>query len=659
MNVNVFSIVLALVLALYFVFLYKKTGHMRNSKILPRAVAVIFSAGVILHFVIYYKTAVSRGSLYDMVTIVYYSVLHSFKMFMGNTPIYRMLGDFKNMPFLYQCFVTVFYMSLVTSAFLVFNFLSRSLYTRRWLKKHRNRIQAGKGGNSIFLGVNRYAEILAGNIRRDMRSDGKDGMILFIELPENNEKMARISIWDILRQFVSSRPDSKPDCPYDIILKVSDNMKGLIPWLQNPDNDVYILSDDMAENISLAERLMQHPSIRCHIYCHARREGLIAKYDGIADLENQLTIIDSSYLAVQGLKRNPDLHPVNYVEVCKENGRKAGYVSDEGFTSAIIGFGETGKESLSFLYEFGAFPDKYRNKAPFKCYVFDNEIEKASSEFLRKVPGLNRNEVEFHSESINTPDYWRKMSEIINRLNYVVVSLGDDKVTLNAAIDIAEFAFRYRRSSDPADNLHNFVILFRLCDPERMDILTLKSANQVFGDCLKPFGGKNEIWNHDIVANRSMNALAERFYNSYETLASGGVTMSWTDKLKSRSRGSYKERSKALRQVAQNHSNCLHMETKKRISDPYYHQFAANIVPPADFDGSAHFIGDDGDVARVMEYLAVGEKLRWNASHEILGYVKGEETDDQIKTHRYLGTYDELDPQVRHYDWLVVRNSLI
>lgn len=654
-----FSSVLVIILALYFVFLYKNTSRQKDNRVMTRAVALIFSAGLILHMVLYYKIAVARDSLYDLVTILYYSIQHTLKMFLGNTPIFRMLNDLKELPLFYHLFVIIFYMALITSGFIIFNFLSRSLYTRRWLKKKRNMIQATKGKNSIFLGVNRYAEILAENIRNEMASESKDGKIIFIELPGENDRMARLSIWDILRQFLTIRSGKRNNVPYDIILKVTDNMGGLMKWLENHENDVYILSDDMHQNIDMAEKLLEHPNIRCHIYCHARREGLIAKYDGIADLEDQLTIIDSSFLAVQGLMRNPDLHPVNFVDVGTENGMKAGYVSDEGFTSAIIGFGETGKESLSFLYEFGAFPDVNGNKAPFKCYVFDNDMEKASSEFLRKVPGVNSTEIEFLTECINTPDYWCKIAEIVNRLNYVVVSLGDDKLTLNTAIDIAEYAYRYRRSDDPGNNLKNFVIIFRLCNPERIDHLTLKSANQIFGGCLRPFGGINDIWNHDIISNRSMNLLAERFYNSYETLACGDVLLPWSEKLKSKSQGTYKERCKALRQIAQNYSDCLHMETKKRICDSFYHKFAENIASPSSFDGSRHYIGNDDDAARVMKYLAIGEKLRWNASHEILGYVRGEDTDDQIKTHKYLGTYDELEPQVRHYDWLVVKNSFI
>ena len=135
--------------------------------------------------------------------------------------------------------------------------------------------------------------------------------------------------------------------------------------------------------------------------------------------------------------------------------------------------------------------------------------------------------------------------------------------------------------------------------------------------------------------------------------------VSWHDKLKSRTFGTYKDRCKVARQVAQTYSNCLHKETKKRICDPYYHDFARYIAMPSEFDGSRHYIGGDSQEGDVMEYLAVGEKLRWNASHEILGYVKGEVTDDQMKTHQYLCGYDDLDAKTRHYDWLVVRNSLI
>ena len=105
MNHILYSIILIVILAVYFVFLYKNTGRKRDSKVMAWSVAAIFSAGLILHFLIYYRTAIVRNSLYDLVSILYYSVQHSLKMFLGNTPMYRMLGDIKDLPVFYQLYV--------------------------------------------------------------------------------------------------------------------------------------------------------------------------------------------------------------------------------------------------------------------------------------------------------------------------------------------------------------------------------------------------------------------------------------------------------------------------------------------------------------------------------------------------------------------------
>ena len=51
--------------------------------------------------------------------------------------------------------------------------------------------------------------------------------------------------------------------------------------------------------------------------------------------------------------------------------------------------------------------------------------------------------------------------------------------------------------------------------------------------------------------------------------------------------------------------------------------------------------------------LAVCEHLRWNASHEMLGYVYGDETSDLQKTHKYLKPWENLPDYIQYYDELV------
>lgn len=65
------------------------------------------------------------------------------------------------------------------------------------------------------------------------------------------------------------------------------------------------------------------------------------------------------------------------------------------------------------------------------------------------------------------------------------------------------------------------------------------------------------------------------------------------------------------------------------------------------------------DYQDILEHLAVCEHLRWEASHLMLGYSPTEgNTDDVKKLHRHLKPYSELDETTKHFDWLVVKNSL-
>ena len=167
-------------MAAYFYFLYTKASRNRNTRILSFAFAVIFIIGFILHFTIYHKAATEQVSLYDYVTLIFYSCLHSLKMFFAGSPVYKMLADIEDTPFIYYVFSITFFMAVMTSGFFIFNFISRTLYTKRWLGKSRNRKIAEKGGNAIFLGCNRYSEILAANIRKSMAERGQEGIIISI-----------------------------------------------------------------------------------------------------------------------------------------------------------------------------------------------------------------------------------------------------------------------------------------------------------------------------------------------------------------------------------------------------------------------------------------------------------------------------------------------
>ena len=192
-----------------------------------------------------------------------------------------------------------------------------------------------------------------------------------------------------------------------------------------------------------------------------------------------------------------------------------------------------------------------------------------------------------------------------------------------------------------------------------LDKNTLENANQIFGNCIHVFGLLDDIWQMKVITNEEMNSDAKKFYDSYRYLANAlNVANGYTDetwevretKLQS---SDYRLRFEAHRKIMQDYSNCLHKVTKQLLCK------GANLniddILPVN-DGETHCKGND---TNIFEYLAICEHLRWEASHLMLGYKASKNvTDDLKKLHKCIKPYAKLNETVKHFDWLVVKNSL-
>lgn len=102
----------------------------------------------------------------------------------------------------------------------------------------------------------------------------------------------------------------------------------------------------------------------------------------------------------------------------------------------------------------GLWWEKMDKKSAFKCYAIDQNMDALRGEFYMKAPALvGNNEVELIQCSNHAPQFWDKLREIINQLNYVVIAIGDDQKSISFAINLYEFACRYREN-----NLEHFKI---------------------------------------------------------------------------------------------------------------------------------------------------------------------------------------------------------
>jgi hypothetical protein len=658
------------VLIAYAIVLYRITGKNRDADKLMWAFGSIALAGFIIHMVIFCNTADNIGA--DIISMVLFSIQYSLEMFIANTIIFKpeLEATLSSCPCLYHIFTAIYGAALLTSGFAIFHFLPRRIHNWLWLTTHKE--DAKNKISHIFVGINSHALYLAEDIVANPIKDkaGKilETEIIFIDLPDHQDNPQGISVWDIIARFFKVSKETELLDNY-VVLKSGKGLSNLKFWLQNEKNKLYILSDSEERNLSLLEQIWENKDcFKCTIYCHAKKEGLVNRYDNITDIQDQIKFIDSSFLAVQYLKKHEsdDFLPVKYVDIPEGvdstgTKRKLAYVSSS-FNCAVIGFGETGKEAVKFLYEFGALPGEDNKKVPFQCHIFDANIDKEIGEFgidlgALRAPGVEHDEFVLHSCDTRSNAFRETMSKLIPSMNYIIVCLGNDDLNIETAINLAEFAEINER-----DTTKNFCIAVKQTQITKLNRETIDKANEAFNKCIHTFGMDETIWKRSIISDEEREADARRFFESYTELSKTFLSSldypipTWEERESLIRSLSYEERTKARRQKAQDYSNTYHKTTKRILCQP--HKGLSDLIY-AKCEGEVHC---DVKGKEILEHLAVGEHLRWEASHLMLGYKptpnKNDRTRDLKKLHNSIRSYYDLSDVTQHFDWLVVKNSL-
>ena len=95
---------------------------------------------------------------------------------------------------------------------------------------------------------------------------------------------------------------------------------------------------------------------------------------------------------------------------------------------------------------------------------------------------------------------------------------------------------------------------------------TLINANRSFRNRIHTFGMMEDIWKMEVITNEYMDSAARNFFESYRNMSGGGGD-TWEERdAKSRS-DSYEERCSARRKIAQDYSNCMHVNTKRFLCE--------------------------------------------------------------------------------------------
>ncbi len=468
-------------------------------------------------------------------------------------------------------------------------------------------------------------------------------------------------------------------------------IKGFISRLAqtaDPQLHIFFMGEDEERNIrniiALAKdttmtAVARNKGLYHRIYCHARYNGPNRVIQDVA-LKRHLNIkiVDSSHIAIELLKLDRSCHPVNVVKTSDEHLTTV----DSPLKTLIVGFGEVGRDAFRFLYEFGAFVDS-RNpnvRSPFECVIVDKNLDDIAGTFMASMPGIfaydkykNRfrcDRVRFEKADYNSPEFYTKVllkDKFLEQVNYIVISIGNN----DEAIALASRIFnRIRRVRKDISDLRIFV---RCTDDNKVEGVRKIADHYNFGygdgrrntPVIHIFGQPEKTYTYDLVVSDRLIGEGKLFHEKYRKLSGEGD--GWDERHRRLTGTDIEQLRRLRRQESQDRANALHAGTKmilleeamKKLSERNneavdWYSFCLRYFKP---DGSAEVEGSQGGIRypgltepqnRIILHLAMLEHLRWNAAHELMGYVfnaDGNCCDERTMKHNCLCSWDKLDGQ--------------
>lgn len=632
----------------------KSVSAKTHRHVLLWSALAVWSVGYVLFFIGYYE----HGTEFSPAALLIRPAISSAELFVSSIDLLEVSHDCKADSVYMSVFAITSLSALAVSASVIIYLAGIRIKSLIQLRTMRS-----DPGEHLYLfwGINTASLVMAKQIQAHKEEEGGQSPdMIFIDNRDESEEGAgeRMSFERIMNMFFIRRKS------YGVIngagvqasLCVSDldimdwrsgtleeflqraALKDVLRMVRDAEKvHFFFLSEDGGKNVmrtmSLRDCILRDTGTgigeKCVLYCHACVEKMDYSRLFRPGDNPSVKVVDTALLAVNQLKYDPDLLPVNFVRPDAELG-----VATKPFNALIAGFGETGQEAFRYLYEFGAFvAQDGKSKNRFKCYVADPGAERLREDFLLRVPALKgSDELEFIG-SDEDAGFWDRIREIVRELDYVVVTVGNDDNGISFAVKMYELALKYRDDSE-------FCVAVRTYDAANHE-RAVKIAEyyrvasdrpawrfRVFGEISRLFTYENVI--EDRILDNAMKFFYEYQKSSGEKVADTAVE-EWNRRRDSLFRGGagmslLASHNKLRQQEMQDISNALHIGTKMRLagisgsSDPRLGRML-EAVGGRDLK-TAKYVNATTPQKRLLMNLAKCEHLRWNASNIMLGYTE-------------------------------------
>lgn len=700
-------VLIFLVLLLVFAFVKVKgkslvTKFTSNHMLILSVIIWLF--GTLIYILGFYKPSL------PWLAVIPRAVISSFKMFTLGHDLARVHSDLQVNAWYMSIFAVVHFAAAFVTFVFIFKMIgfklksSWNVFKCTWNPRLKDKTV------HLFWGVNNASCLLAQDINEQYKND----IIIVIDIDEdsNDNSKKKVTLNRITNTITITESEMQifedihalVDHCYDgpaslTFLEENKNSKKInifkILHLKRIGKIVeragkvncYFLSNDETQNIlgalnvSNDWRIKEKSSERACAYIHARRDANNEVFDHYSQYNNDskmiFKLIDSAYLSVKTLKEKYDTLPISCVnDLVKTD---TGTVSmDTPFTSLLIGFGETGQEAFEFLYEFATFIGPDRRKVPFKCYAMDDKMNTIAGFITSKMPEIVQDkELEMLSTKVDSEEFWDKVREIIDQLNYVVIALNNDTVGLSLAVNIFKYALQHRTSKMPLK------IALRCNDStkeQRIDEVTAKlngSITGCFGKIITivPFGKEKDIYRCSTVIEDETLKKAKEYHYIYIQSSAKDLSQikdtpeeQWKydfgiDAISKKTESMCKFHAiyDINRQISQNISNVLHDITKLRLmglkeNTPTERLKQFNEI--VQYRNEITYTCNNESLKLLLRNMAVLEHERWISAHKLMGYSWGDKKNLANKKLPDMCPFDKLSDSTQSYDYNVVDTTI-
>ena len=441
------------------------------------------------------------------------------------------------------------------------------------------------------------------------------------------------------------------------------------------------------------------------LYCRARYNSVHRVIEDAVPRANLLIkVVDTPHISVELLRSTAIYHPVNFVDI------NADATVSTKFNALIVGLGEVGWDMVRFLYEFGSFVKSGTDgeRSDFHIDVIDKNMDEIAGVFIATAPSLpvrvrshgqtmdrvsGEPLITLHSMDARSVDFYQIIEKNVSTLNYIVVAMDDDEANISLAVRLVRLALRQRDDL----SFSNFCVMVRVLHDEDGHVRRIAeyynrlwaaqrytNYKDAAGNLIKNnqetitktarynapiviFGSEREAFTYDNILNDRILMDAKRYYERYlmrdthiESRKRKYEQDAWDKRhgemMQTNNRIKYSPTYSgvmALRRMeSQDIANSMHKATKQILYDK-----AKDLWESEHADKQ----GWKEAETRIIDTLAQTEHLRWNASHELLGYqckCKEGEKNETKMWHGCLRPWCELTKQMKGYDYEVVRVSL-